>query len=72
MKKIVSPWDFTQPEYDQRSSCFINAGSHHGVGKPQPVGTKKHSDSGPVPLTDKKGMEVDEVPRKNLKIEVDQ
>lgn len=33
-----SPWDFTCPPYDQRSSCFVNAGQHHGVGHNQPVG----------------------------------
>lgn len=33
-----SPWDFTCPEYDQRTSCFINAGTKRGVGHNQPVG----------------------------------
>ena len=33
-----SPWDFTCPQYDQRSSCFVNAGTHYGVGHNQPVG----------------------------------
>jgi len=33
-----SPWDFTCPQYDQRSSCFVNAGTHYGVGINQPVG----------------------------------
>lgn len=33
-----SPWDFTCPQYDQRSSCFINAGTNYGVGRNQPVG----------------------------------
>ncbi len=31
-------WDFTCPQYDQRSSCFVNAGTHYGVGHRQPVG----------------------------------
>lgn len=35
-----SPWDFTCPQYDQRSSCYINAGTHYGVGHTQPVGHK--------------------------------
>lgn len=35
-----SPWDFTCPQYDQRSSNFINAGTHYGVGVNQPVGHK--------------------------------
>lgn len=31
-------WDFRCPQYDQRSSCFINAGTKYGVGITQPVG----------------------------------
>jgi hypothetical protein len=33
-----SPWDFTCPTYDQRTSNFINAGTHYGIGHRQPVG----------------------------------
>lgn len=33
-----SPWDFRCPQYDQRSSCFVNAGTYYGVGHKQPVG----------------------------------
>ncbi len=33
-----SPWDFRCPQYDERSSCFVNAGTHYGVGYTQPVG----------------------------------
>lgn len=33
-----SPWDFRCPQYDQRSSNFINAGTHYGVGHRQPIG----------------------------------
>jgi hypothetical protein len=33
-----SPWDFRCPQYDQRSSCFVNAGTHYGTGINQPVG----------------------------------
>ena len=33
-----SPWDFRCPQYDQRSSSFVNAGTHYGVGMKQPVG----------------------------------
>ena len=35
---IKSPWDFTCPQYDQRSSNFVNAGSHYGIAIRQPVG----------------------------------
>lgn len=33
-----SPWSFECPEYDQRSSCFVSAGTNYGVGHRQPVG----------------------------------
>lgn len=33
-----SPWDYRCPQYDQRSSCFVNAGTHYGIGRTQPVG----------------------------------
>jgi len=33
-----SPWDFRCPQYDQRSSCFVNAGTHYGKANKQPVG----------------------------------
>jgi hypothetical protein len=33
-----SPWDYSCPQYDQRSSNFVNAGTHYGVGHRQPVG----------------------------------
>lgn len=33
-----SPWDFRCPEYDQRSSNFVSAGTNYGVGHKQPVG----------------------------------
>ena len=34
-----SPWDFTCPQYDQRHSCFLNAGTDYGVCMKQPVGS---------------------------------
>ena len=33
-----SPWDFRCPQYDQRSSNFVNAGTHYGLGRKQPIG----------------------------------
>jgi hypothetical protein len=33
-----SPWDFRCPQYDERTSNFINAGTHYGVGHKNPVG----------------------------------
>lgn len=31
-------WDFRCPQYNQRSSCYINAGTHYGQGHRQPIG----------------------------------
>ena len=33
-----NPWEATCPQYDQRSSNFVNVGTHYGVGINQPVG----------------------------------
>ena len=35
---VRSPWDYRCPQYDQRSSNFVNAGTHYGIGIKQPVG----------------------------------
>lgn len=48
-KTFKNPWDFTAPAYDERSSCFINAGSQFGTGKTQPIGSLNHTSSGGVP-----------------------
>ena len=48
-KSYPSPWDFTQPEYDRRSSIFMNAGTNRGVGKKQPIGKEKISSKLEVP-----------------------
>jgi hypothetical protein len=37
-RKQKTPWDFQAPEYDERSSCFVQAGSSYGVGHKNPVG----------------------------------
>ena len=37
-KNKKSPWDYRQPPYDERSSCFVNAGTHQGIGFLNPVG----------------------------------
>ena len=46
----ASPWDFRAPEYDQRSSCFVNAGTDYSVGHRQPVGNKNAKNEGNVPF----------------------
>lgn len=33
-----SPWNFKHPEYDERSSHFVQAGTNYGVGHRNPVG----------------------------------
>lgn len=55
-----TPWDFTCPQYDQRSSCFVNAGTHYGVGHKQPVGTENHSSKSAVPFGRVNTMRIDE------------
>ena len=58
-----SPWDFRCPQFDQRSSNFVNAGTHYGVGLRQPVGRlgdpKLHVDT--LPMARVNTMKVDEV-----------
>jgi len=70
-KSKKSPWDFQQPHYDERSSCYINAGSHYGVGHTQPVGHEGNPKSmaSTLPEHRAKTMKVDEVPRRNLPVD---
>ena len=57
-----SPWDFRCPQYDERSSCFVNAGTHYGIGHRQPVGhhgdPKLRADT--LPFGRPETLEVDE------------
>lgn len=46
---IKSPWDFSAPEYDHRSSCYINAGCYQGVGMRQPIGSESQKKGSPIP-----------------------
>ncbi len=61
-KSAKSIWNFEAPQYDQRSSCFVNAGTHYGVGHNQPVGhegnAKQHVDV--LPFGRVNTMRVDE------------
>ncbi len=68
-----SPWDFSAPPYDERSSCYVNAGSHHGVGYRQPVGHlgNPKQTAACLPRTGVKTMKDDTIPRKNLRLEID-
>jgi hypothetical protein len=71
-KKMKSPWNFDQPHYDERSSCYVNAGSHYGVGHKQPVGHHGNPKSiaPTLPQGKVKTMKVDEVPHKNLPLDI--
>jgi len=53
-------WDFRCPQYDQRSSCFVKAGTDYGVGFKQPVGTKSITSGLAVPFGRVNTMKVDE------------
>lgn len=57
-----SPWDFRCPDYDQRSSSFVNAGTHHGVGHKQPVGHEGNpkSSAPTIPMGKVNTMRADE------------
>ena len=55
-----SPWSFKAPPYDQRSSCFVNAGTHYGVGTTQPIGSRNHSSDSPIPMGKVSTMRIDE------------
>lgn len=43
-------WNFEQPPYDERSSCYVNAGCKRGVGHTQKIGKEKAVPSGAVPF----------------------
>ncbi len=64
-KKIKgkSPWDFRCPPYDERSSCYMHAGTNYGVGHKNPVGHdgKVKQRVPTMPFDHKMGMETDVV-----------
>ena len=70
-KHKKSPWDFRMPPYDERTSCYTDAGSHYGIGFRQPVGSKKPAKQrvSTMPFGRVKTMEVDEAPRTMLEQE---
>lgn len=45
-----TPWSYSMPDYDQRSSCFVNVGVDYGVGHTNPVGTEKASTKPAMPM----------------------
>jgi hypothetical protein len=73
-EKAKNPWDFRAPAYDERTSCYMSAGAHHGVGFTNPVGhegaTKQLVPA--LPYGHKLGMTSDEAPRKMLNPDMEQ
>jgi hypothetical protein len=72
-KKMKSPWNYDCPQYDERSSCFVNAGTHYGVGFNQPVGRKGNplTKVAALPWGQVNTMKVDEVPYRNEILDID-
>lgn len=62
-ESVNSVWDFRCPQYDQRTSNFVNAGTHYGVGHRQPIGhegnPKQNVDV--LPQTRRKTMQDDDL-----------
>ena len=58
-----TPWDFTCPQYDQRSGNFVNAGTHYGVGYRNPIGHKgpPKDEVAPLPCHRVVTMQVDDL-----------
>jgi hypothetical protein len=52
-------WSYKQPDYDKRSSCFVNAGTHYGVGHTQPVGSSSYKAPSPIPFGRINTMRID-------------
>lgn len=67
-KTKKSPWDFRCPPYDERTSCYVDAGSHYGIGHRQPVGHEGNpkSRAPTLPYGRVNTLQVDEAPRKML------
>lgn len=49
-KTVKNPWNFDQPPYDERTSCYVNAGTQFGTGKRQPVGTTDNKGPHAIPM----------------------
>jgi hypothetical protein len=48
-RSVKNPWSFKCPQYDERSSCYVNAGTDYGVGVNQPIGHAGDPKSAGVP-----------------------
>ena len=67
-KEKKSPWNFQCPDYDERSSCYLNAGTNYGIGHRQPVGKegKAVSRASTLPFGRVNTLETDSAPPKHL------
>lgn len=59
--KPKKPWSFECPPYDERTSCFVNAGTNYGVGHKTPVGKFNASNKGAIPFGRPNTLETDYV-----------
>jgi hypothetical protein len=66
--KQKTSWDYRAPAYDERSSCYVDAGTHYGIGYNNPVGHmgKVKMRVSTMPFGRPQTMEVDEAPRRQL------
>jgi hypothetical protein len=69
-KNRKNPWNFDAPVYDERSSCYVNAGRHFGVGVAQPIGKSKITSNQCVPVGRIKTKRIDVGHNESLGVEV--
>ena len=66
--KQSTSWDYRAPAYDERTSCYVDAGTHYGIGFNNPVGHEGPAKMrvATMPFGRPKTMETDEAPRRQL------
>jgi hypothetical protein len=71
-EKKRSPWDFRCPPYDERTSCYVNAGSHFGIGFNNPVGhtSRPKERVNTMPFGRRDTMQTSYVPPRQLDLEI--
>lgn len=73
-KKMKSPFNFDMPCYDERTSCYVTAGTDYGVAPRQPVGHTGNPKKEGVPFGRPNTMKTDYIHKgkiKDLEIEED-
>ena len=73
IKEKKTPFNNPQLTYDTRSSCYINMGSHYGIGHKNPIGHEGNPKESveTLPKGRVNTMRVSEIPTKNLPNEID-